>query len=122
MVPEGRRAGLPATLRHAPDGVVDSLVAGVEEMLRLQEIADLLEDAVVHENRAQQRHLDLQVGGRLAVGGVVVGRRLEGRLLGEPGFGLCCHGSAIRPGMDSPVAGDILDRGDNRRHAPPDRA
>ena len=98
MVPEGRRARLSAALRHAANGVVDAPVARVEEMLRLQEVADLLEDAVVNQDRAQERHLDLQVGRGLAVGGVVVRRGLEGRLFGEPGIGLCCHGRVIRPG------------------------
>ena len=97
MVPEGRGARLAAALRHAPDGVVDAPVARIEEMVGFQEIADLFEDAVVHQDGAQQRHLDLEIGGKLAVGGVVVRRSFEGRLFGEPGIGLCCHGRVIRP-------------------------
>ena len=98
MVPQRRGARLAAAFGHALDGLVDAPVARVEEMVRLQEIADLLQDAVVHQDRAEQRHLDLQIGRKLAIGGAVVGRGLEGRLFGEPGIGLCCHGSAIRPG------------------------
>ena len=97
MVPEGCGARLAAALRHAPDGVVYAPVAGVEEMVGFQEIADLFEDAVVHQDGAQQRHLDLEIGGKLTVGGIVVRRGFEGRLFGEPGIGLCCHGRVIRP-------------------------
>ena len=122
MVPEGGGARLAAAFGHALDGLVDAPVARVEEMVRLQEVADLLQEAIVHQDRAEQRHLDLQIGRKLAIGGAVVGRGLEGRLFGEPGIGLCCHRSAIRPGHYSRVSGDILERGDNRRHAPADRA
>ena len=97
MVPQRRGARLAAAFGHALDGLVDAPVARVEEMVRLQEIADLLQDAVVHQDRAEQRHLDLQIGWKLTIGGLSSGGASKGGSSANQGSACAVMGAPLDP-------------------------
>ena len=64
---QGHRVGELARLDAPRDGVVDAAVDRVGEMLRRKKLRDTLIGFVVCQQRAEQRLLRLQVGGRQAL-------------------------------------------------------
>ena len=65
-------ACLPAWISLA-GGLVDLLMQGIEEVLRLEERGDAVHRLVVDEDRAEQRLLGLEVVGGLTEGQGLVG-------------------------------------------------
>ena len=57
---------------NVPDRLVDPAVHRDEEMLRLKDLLDVIQDVVLHQKGAQQRLLGLFVVGQAAVIGFVV--------------------------------------------------
>ena len=75
---ERRRAGLLAALDQRAGGVVDARVRRLHEMLRQQELADLFIGAIVDQQCAEQRDLQLDVRRWRAKSGVIGGSVGEG--------------------------------------------
>ena len=64
-----------AALDHLRHGLVDAAMQRIVEMLRLDQRADALHRPVVHQDRAEQSLLDIDVVGDVAIGFLFHDRR-----------------------------------------------